>query len=636
MPSSGSLTPSGSAGRKKGRNSPREVFSAARFTDSAPSQGLWRHRTARNAVFALLGISLAFVILKQAYIDTSGRDYISTLVQEHSANGSCHCPPPSAPTATVPDYFQTTPELFPGPTATGKAAFLAQTISFDPLATTIYEPNAPLQTALPISGMPGGDSGGKNQTGAHRPPANIFRLMGNLSPYQPADGFGVREYPLPSDARIVQLQMLSRHGSRYPTTGSEVALFGERVANASESLRASGELAFLNGWKYALGAEILVPKGRQELFESGVLHAYMYGQMYDPQTKIIARTTTQDRMLKSAENFMAGFFGLEWANNVTLELIIEEAGFNNSLAGYMNCPNANEERGGVEARSTWVDIYLQNGKYTTSRFKSMVEGFDWTINDTYAAQTLCPYETVAFGSSKFCELFTYEEWEGFGYSLDLEFSASSGFQSPTGRAIGIGYQQEVVARLKNSTLDYSHSQINTTLDSSLSTFPLNQSLYLDFSHDSNIVSVLAAFGLRQFADPLDPTRNPGAHNFTIAQLTPFGARLDIEVIEVPHPIAADRSGYLDEHAAGGGSVTRYVHFILNQRTIPLGLSFDKCGADRVDGWCELETFLKVQSKMAAAAQYDLACHGEVDEQQFGKVTDGVPIAPAATAPAATA
>ncbi|KAL1896220.1 hypothetical protein Cpir12675_002928 [Ceratocystis pirilliformis] len=592
--------------------------------ESSRGPWIWRYQSVRNTVFTLLGVGLAFVILKQAYVDSAGRDYISSLVKEHSSNGSCHClalPEPTA-TATVPDYFQTKPELFPGPTATGKAAFLAQTMSFDPLATTIYEPNTPLQTVLPISGMSGGSKNGKNST-TNRAPVNIFRLMGNLSPYQPADGFGVREYPLPPSAKIVQVQMLSRHGSRYPTTGSEVALFGERVANASDKISATDKLAFLNDWEYGLGAEILVPKGRQELFESGVLHSYMYGQMYDPNTKIIARTTTQDRMLKSAENFMAGFFGLDWAVNVTLELIIEKPGFNNSLAGYMNCPNANEESGGVEARSTWVNIYLKNA---TERFKSMITGFDWTIDDTYAAQTLCPYETVAFGSSRFCELFTYEEWEGFAYSLDLEFSASSGFQSPTGRAIGIGYQQEVVARLKNTTLDYSHSQINTTLDSSLNTFPLNQSLYLDFSHDSNIISVLAAFGLRQFAEPLVPSVNPGHRNFSVAQLTPFGARLDIELIETPHPMAADRSGYIGKDSKGGGNVTRYVHFVLNQRTIPLGLSFHECDVGRVDGWCELETFLKVQSKMAAVAQYDYACHGEMlNKQQFGKVTDGAPI-----------
>lgn len=62
----------------------------------------------------------------------------------------------------------------------------------------------------------------------------------------------------------------------------------------------------------------------------------------------------------------------------------------------------------------------------------MTEGFEWTAEDVYAAQTMCPYETVALGFSKFCSLFTYEEWQGFGYSLDLVFSGESGFHSPAG------------------------------------------------------------------------------------------------------------------------------------------------------------------------------------------------------------
>jgi hypothetical protein len=95
---------------------------------------------------------------------------------------------------------------------------------------------------------------------------------------------------------------------------------------------------------------------------------------------------------------MAGFFGLEWTNNATLELIIESYGFNNSLAGYDNCPNANtyRNRGGMNASSEWVHIYLQNA---TTRFQSMIKDFDWTLEDTYAAQTLCPYETLRPPSS---------------------------------------------------------------------------------------------------------------------------------------------------------------------------------------------------------------------------------------------
>jgi hypothetical protein len=98
-------------------------------------------------------------------------------------------------TTTVPQYFQTSPELWAGPTATGRAPFLAQTnpVSFDPTAT--FVPNAPLETAMPIMG-------GNNQN------QSIFHHMGQLSPYFPNPvGFGAREYPLPPGANITHVQV---------------------------------------------------------------------------------------------------------------------------------------------------------------------------------------------------------------------------------------------------------------------------------------------------------------------------------------------------------------------------------------------------------------------------------------------
>ncbi|KAK0662046.1 putative 3-phytase A precursor [Cercophora samala] len=513
------------------------------------------------------------------------------------------------PTSTVPQYFNTEDGKWAGPTATGKAGFLAQTREWELEKGKTWVPNEPLQTQVPVLGGDGSEKG-----------KSIFGEMGYLTPYKPSDGFGVEEWPMPEGAEIVQVQMLSRHGSRYPTIGSNVDGLGRRIGEAKKKggFKARGELDFLNEWSYELGEEILVPKGRQELYDSGVLHAYMYGKLYNPNSKIIVRTTTQDRMLKSAENFMAGFFGLEWTRNATIEVIIEDAGYNNSLAGYLNCPNGNKVNGGSKAQEKWVEVYLQNA---TERLGKLVEGYEWTVQDTYAAQTMCPYETVAYGFSKFCELFTYEEWLHFGYSIDLNFYGNDGLGSPVGRAIGLGYQQEVVARLQNHTLGYSGSQINVTLDNNTETFPLNQSLYFDFSHDTNIISILAAFGLTQFAGTLDPLKYPGQHNFTVSDMTPFGARLDIEIIKTQKPVLANRE--VDE----SGKETEYVHFVLNQRTVHLGWSLEECDGARKDGWCELGAFLKAQERMGKLARYEEACHGELgaDNWEYGRVWDGVPV-----------
>ncbi|KAI9814627.1 MAG: hypothetical protein M1827_003183 [Pycnora praestabilis] len=511
----------------------------------------------------------------------------------------------STASPTVNLFLQTSPEVFQGPTATGTPAFLAET-NPAPFSGT-FAPNRPLETALPIAG----DTNN----------ASIFQYMGNLSPYFPnPSGFGVNEYPLPSGSNITLLNMLSRHGSRYPTTGSGVVTFGAGILSATTNKTANftGALSFLNTWSYKLGAEILVPVGNQELFDSGVLHQYEYGQLYNPNTKIVARTTSEDRMLKSAEYFLAGFFGLSWSNNATLEIIIEQDNFNISLAGYDNCNNSNlaVSAGGSNASAIWEKTYLANA---TARFQAMSSGYNWTTAEVYDAQTLCPYETVAFGYSSFCDLFTFQEWEDFEYSIDLSFAGGDMFQSPTGRAVGIGYQQEFLARLQNHTLTTANTQANITLDNNTVTFPLNQSLYFDFSHDTNIASILTAFGLTQFAQLLPTSGPPPNQQLIVSHMEPFGARLDIEVINAPQPVSANRTG--SQYTAG--PPTKYIHFILNQRTIPLGVSFPSCGA-RVDGWCELNTFIATQANALALADYNFACNGNYPAVPYGNITNGAP------------
>ncbi|KAF4636095.1 hypothetical protein G7Y89_g1994 [Cudoniella acicularis] len=483
-------------------------------------------------------------------------------------------------------YFDPNPELWPGPTATGRAPFMAQ------------------ETVVPSL------DGNKNES--------IKRLWGHLSPYSPnTDGWGIEEFPVPPGAKITQVHTLHRHGSRYPTVGANVQTFGAKIANLTGKFKATQDLSFLNDWVYGLGAEIMVPAGRLQLFESGVNHNYMYAYLYDPKAKIIVRSTTQKRMRESVWNFLSGFFGLDWAEkDIDVGYGIEgnTGRWNNSLAGYDNCPNANSFRnkGGINASAIWVDIYLQNA---TARFNSMLEGIQLNTKDVYSMQTMCPYETAAFSWSPFCDLFTHTEWQNFEYSIDIQFAGGSSFQSPAGRAVGLAWVQEFAARLESHTLAYSGSQINVTLDSDIRTFPLNQALYFDFSHDTNIQSIVTALGFTQFNQFLPADHHPGNHNLTVSHVTPFGARLDIEVIRTPHPLLPDRT--YDK----AGQETVYLRFKLNERTLP----HPDCGGDRNDALCSLDTFLSLAKEEEALAEYDHACFGDYDAVPYGEITNGRPI-----------
>ncbi|KAK9243124.1 hypothetical protein V1506DRAFT_581221 [Lipomyces tetrasporus] len=151
-------------------------------------------------------------------------------------------------TTTTPNWFQTTPNSYAGPFRPDLATpFLAQT-NPAPFGQVTYVANAPLGTSEPIVGAHG---------------RNIFHLMGNLSTCFPAeDGFGFDEYSLPEA----------------PT--ADTVSWASGIVNATANGTVfEGDLSFLNDWSYKLGGDLLVPQGRKELFESGLVNYYNYGHL---------------------------------------------------------------------------------------------------------------------------------------------------------------------------------------------------------------------------------------------------------------------------------------------------------------------------------------------------------------------
>lgn len=73
-------------------------------------------------------------------------------------------------------------------------------------------------------------------------------------------------------------------------------------------------------------------------------------------------------------------------------------------------------------------------------------------------------------------------------SADLDFWYEVGPGSPIGSAWGIGYVQELVARLTQTPLTVFDTTTNGTLDGNNVTFPLDQPIYMDATHDSIFAS----------------------------------------------------------------------------------------------------------------------------------------------------
>ncbi|WFD19069.1 hypothetical protein MCAP1_001287 [Malassezia caprae] len=172
---------------------------------------------------------------------------------------------------------------------------------------------------------------------------------------------------------------------------------------------------------------------------------------------------------------------------------------------------------GRQASSEWNQIFLPP---VVQRLQPMLKGINLTNEDVMGMMSACAYETVGLGYSDFCRVFTKAEWENFEYSMDLWFQGDHGFMSPTGKAQGIGWVTELKHRLLRKPFAGPWSSQNATINKDPTYFPVDQPLYVDFTHDTVLTGILAALNLTQFSEFLDPERANSYRKYRASHLFP--------------------------------------------------------------------------------------------------------------------
>ncbi|KAH9483581.1 3-phytase A [Psilocybe cubensis] len=526
------------------------------------------------------------------------QEVVTALAPPWVGSTESHQFPPPNPTNAFPSLFPSDVG-YAGPTPTGAEAGVIATAPAYPMHTG--QCSHELLKPASLYGEAKKDPE-HNEAKGKKSKFNLFRSWGNLSPWYSVDRgrFGVDSSPdVPETCRVTGLHFLHRHGARYPTAWASFggpAKLGRKLHRSPESWNASGDLEFLNGWTYKLGEEILTPFGRQQLYDLGISLRIKYGFLLqnftEKNTLPVFRTESQDRMLASAQNFAVGFFGYPLDGQYQQSITIEEDGFNNTLSPYKTCPNAKiihkSERGQWYIKR-WANIYLKEAQ---KRLQKQLHGIDLTIEETYMMQQLCPYETVALGYSKFCELFTEEEWEGFNYALDLQFWYGSAFGSPVARVQGIGYVQEMVARLTNTPIQTHNSSTNATLNDNPITFPLGQSLYVDATHEVVVLNIITALNLTSFAGsgPLPYTHMDPNRTFRVSELAPFATNVQFQLLECT------------------STPGQQIRVIINDGVVPL-TGIRGC-PEQKDGMCPVDTFVAAQKEIIKEVDWLYDCHGD--------------------------
>ncbi|KAL6803681.1 histidine phosphatase superfamily [Trichoderma sp. SZMC 28012] len=534
--------------------------------------------------------TLTSTLLLALLAEASSARSLNTVIEASSIAGAVASDayPPSSTHVNSKLFPPESKVGYPGPTPTGEEPAAIET-------APIYPYNHGPSDSFPlVAAQPWGASKFDRKI-------DITKYWGNLSPWYSVSSadYGLPDASplIPDGCNIVQLHLLYRHGARYPTSGAAPATFAQKVHNATQAkgFNVTGELSFLSDWTYKLGAELLTPFGRSQNFNLGVAYRQLYGHLLNNFTATntipVFRTESQDRMVKTAENFAAGFFGVpEYLDQVNIEILVESPGLNNSGAPYEVCNNSNIASRGSIGSTVATEFALNAFNSTIARLQSQIFGLNLTATDAIAMLQLCSYETHALGYSAFCNLFTEEDFLNYEYYYDLSFYYNNGPGSPVAAAQGKGYLQEFVARFTHS-FPAADSALNLTYDDNKTYFPLNQSIYADATHEVVVLDTLTAFNLTALfqGPPLSLSGNQKRNSFVASKIVPFATHFTTQILECP-----------------AQKPTRQIRFLVNDAVVPISDSYHGCPKN-ADGLCSFDHVVSILQKRIDEIDFDYDC-----------------------------
>ena len=388
----------------------------------------------------------------------------------------------------------------------------------------------------------------------------------------------------PKGCHVTFANVLSRHGGRDPTVGKSMA-YALLIANIQNTSTAfPDEFAFLKHYEYSLGADELTAAGRQEMVNSGAHFFRRYHKLVKKHTPFV-RAGGQHRVVESAQEWLTGIAQSVNAKPKDVDVIIPEGTQWNNTLSHDVCPafEGGPHHGlGERAQQIWASKFVPS---IQERINSKL-GTDLSATYIVYLMDMCPFDTLAHPSAKvspFCDLFTTEEWHQYDYFQTLGKYYGYGVGNPLGATQGIGYVNELLARLQNKPVE-DNTNTNRTLDSDPATFPLDRKVYADFSHDNDISGVLAALGLYNQTKPLSNTTVESikeTHGYSAAWTVPFASRLYVEKLQC------------------SGAKEEFVRIIVNDRVHPL----EFCDADK-HGRCTLSKFVESQSFATSGGSWE--------------------------------
>jgi hypothetical protein len=401
---------------------------------------------------------------------------------------------------------------------------------------------------------------------------------------------------VPEKCTITFAQVLARHGARDPTAPKS-ALYADLISHIHEKVNVyPDKYVFLKRFKYELGSDQLTAFGENQLENLGQQFYSRYQDLTRHNIPFI-RASGQERVIKSAERFASGFHAaLEFDKAASKQdgfpypiLAIPEGSQSNNTLSHSLCDAFESgafSHHGSDVQAEFASTFVPAIRL---RLNKHLHRAKLTLEQVIYFMDMCPFHTVSSPQgimSPFCNLFTEAEWRSYDYYQSLGKYYGFAHGNPMGPSQGVGFANELIARLTTTAVD-DHTSSNRTLDADPTSFPLNGTkLFVDLSHDNDITSIFAALRLYNMTAPLDKENiqsSDEVEGYSAAWTVPFGARAFVEKMQCD------------------GQSEELVRVLVNDRVVPL----KNCGADEL-GRCKLSSYVESLGFSKRGGEWD-AC-----------------------------
>ncbi|KAJ5389645.1 3-phytase A [Penicillium cataractarum] len=301
--------------------------------------------------------------------------------------------------------------------------------------------------------------------------SEISHRWGQYSPYFSLADAGVSN-TVPEKCDVTFVQVLSRHGARYPTASKSKkykSLIQTIQANATAF---NGKTAFLRTYNYTLGSDDLTTFGERQMVSSGVKFYQRYEALTRDHVPFI-RSSDSSRVVESGRFFIQGLQQSKLQDraadhsqaNATINVVIsEDTGANNTL-NHNTCPAFEASTLGDDVSENYTSIIAPS---MAKRIQSDLPGVTLSNDEVIYLMDMCAYDTISTTAdasqvSSFCALFTEAEWSQYNYLQSLGKYYGYGAGNPLGPTQGVGFVNELIARMTHTAVQ-DDTTTNHTLD----------------------------------------------------------------------------------------------------------------------------------------------------------------------------